>query len=152
MLRRILEWREFVAAERDENAAWRLPQRPHRLAHVADLAPAVAGDRNPGRTPQRHEPHIGFARGRHSVRRDDAGVGMRRVDQDVDALADEVVRKPCGAAEAAAANRHALARGRSGAAGQRKRDIKVAAPSQAFGQQPRFRGAAKNEDAWHAAS
>ena len=76
---------------------------------------------------------------------------MRGVDQNVDALVNEIVRKPRGAAETTAANRHALARGRSGAAGQRKDDLRVAAPSQAFGQQPRFRGAAKNEDARHAA-
>ena len=39
--------------------------------------------------------------------------------------------------------------GRCCAAGERYRDIKAAAPGEAFAQQARFRGAAENKDAWH---
>ena len=151
VLRRMRERRQLLAAERDEDAARRLPQRANRLARVAHLDPAVAGDRGPRRTPQRHAGHIGFACGGDGIRRNDVGVRMRGVDQRVDALADQIVREACGAAKTAAADRHRLARGRGGAAGERQRDLEVGAACQPLREHPRLRGAAENEDAWHVA-
>ena len=74
---------------------------------------------------------------------------MRGVDQDIDALGDEVFRKTVGTAKAADADRYRL-RGRRGrAAGERQDDFEVGTPGEAFGQLTRFRGAAENEDACH---
>ncbi len=71
---------------------------------------------------------------------------MRGVDQRVDALAQQIIRQSCGAAKTAAANRHRLARGRSGAAGERQRHVKLAAAGQSFRQHARFRRTAENKD------
>ncbi len=75
---------------------------------------------------------------------------MRGVDQRIDPLAIEIIGKPGHAAEAAAADRHRLRHGRSGTAGERQRNVEIGARGEAFGQEPRFRRAAENEDAWHA--
>ena len=77
---------------------------------------------------------------------------MGRVDQRIDAVVGQVTRKSRAAAEAADAHRHRLPRRRSSAAGERKRGDKIGTPGQPLSQQPRFRGAAENENAWHAAS
>ena len=151
MLRRIGERRELIAAERDEHAARRLAQRTHRCRHVIDLDPAVAFDGGPGRPLQHHERHAGLPRSHERVRRDAAGIRMRRVDQHVDALARQIIRQARGAAEAAAADRNRLARGRSGPAGERQRHVELAAAGQSFRQQARFGRAAENEDAFHVA-
>ena len=82
--------------------------------------------------------------------RNDSRVGMRGVDQSVDALRDEIVGQARGAAKAADANRHGMRDRRSGAAGERQRHVEIAALGEAFAEQARFRGAAENEDAWHA--
>jgi len=151
MLRRLAERRQILTAERDEDATRRLPQRMHRRGGVAHLDPAVAGDRGPWSTPQRHAWHFGVPRGGGGIRRDDAGVGMRGIDQRVDALAHQIVGEAGGAAIPAAAHRHRLAGRRDGAAGKRQRDLKVGAACQPLREHSRFRGAAENEDAWHVA-
>ena len=74
---------------------------------------------------------------------------MGGVDQDIDALADEMFCETVGTAKAADADRYRLRGGRCRAAGERQRDFQVGTPGEAFGQLPRFRSAAENEDACH---
>ena len=69
-----------------KHAAGFRPERAHRIAGIVHFGPAVAGDRGPWRPPQRDEGHVGSARGGGSVRRNGVGIGMRGVDQRVDAL------------------------------------------------------------------
>ena len=71
---------------------------------------------------------------------------MRGVDQRIDPLAQQIIRKAGDAAETADANRHRLTRGRSGAAGERQRNVEVTAARQLFRQQPRFGGSSENEN------
>ncbi len=151
VLRRRGERREFVTPERNEDAASRFPQRLHRVGHASRLDPSIPRNRDPRRPADRHTRHFGLSRRLYGVCCDDSSVRMRCVDQRADVFSHEIVRKPRGAAEPADANRHRLRRGRCSSAGERKRDVKPGAPGQAAGQDPRFRGAAENKDAWHAA-
>ena len=74
---------------------------------------------------------------------------MGRVDQHVDALRGEIAGKPFDAPETTAAHRDRL-RGRRRRAA-REREDNVGATGQSFGQPPRLRRAAENEDAPHVA-
>ena len=75
---------------------------------------------------------------------------MRGVDQHVDVLAYQIIGQPGGAAEAAAAHRHGLARRRDRPPGERERDIEIGPAGKPLRQQARFGGAAKNKDVLHA--
>ena len=77
---------------------------------------------------------------------------MRGIDQGVDTLRDKIIGQARGAAKAADADRHRMRNRRSGAAGERENHVEIAALGEPFAEQARFRGAAKNEDAWHAKS
>ena len=59
MLRRGLERRELLPAERQEDAARRVAERRDGLGDVVDQRPAIAVDRLPGGTAQREERHAG---------------------------------------------------------------------------------------------
>ena len=75
---------------------------------------------------------------------------MRGVDQSIDALRGEIIGEPRGAAKAADTDWHGMWDRRGGAPGKRQRHVEIAALGKPFAEQPAFRGAAENEDAWHA--
>ena len=81
---------------------------------------------------------------------------MRGVDQHADPLAQEIGGKPGSAAKTADTHRDRLARGRSGPAGERQRNVQIEAARQPLRQHPRLGGAAENEnfsgDGCHAVS
>ena len=85
-------------------------------------------------------------RGGGGISRNGVRIGMRGVDQHVDALLDQMIREPGDAAEAADANRHALRRRRGSTAGERQRDDKIGAARQALRQHSRLRRAAEDEN------
>ena len=150
VLRRFAEGAELVTAQRDKDAARRLSKRTYCLANIAYLDPAIACNRDPWRPAQRDQRHAALPCRGCGVGRDDRGVGMRGIDQHVDALARQIVRKPRDAAEAADAQRHRLLGRRRRAAGKRQRDVEIGMASEAPGQLSRFRRAAENEDSCHA--
>ena len=132
MLRRRDERRELVAAEREEHAARRLTDRSHRLARIDHFGPAIARNGHPGRPPQRHERHADLTRGGDGVCRHAAGVRMRRIDQSIDALAAPDDRRVPRHRQNRRRGPGQVAMRASGAAGERKRDVEVAA----LGQRP----------------
>ena len=77
---------------------------------------------------------------------------MGGIDQSVDAFRGEIIGEPRSAAKTADADRHGMRHRRGGAPGQRQRHVEIAALGKPFAEQPAFRGAAENEDAWHAKS
>ena len=149
MLRRAGERLQFVAAERDKDAAAFLPDGAHRRFGVVRLDPAIARDGGPRRPAQRHERHGGLARGGNRVFRNDRRIGMGGVDQGVDVLGDEIIGQARGAAKPADANRHGVWNRRGRAAGERQRHVETAALGEPFAQRARFRCAAENKDAGH---
>jgi len=151
MLRRCRERREFVAAERDENAAAMLPEGTHCRASVADFGPAVALDSCPRRPAQCDEWHGGFARGGGGIFRNDVGIGVRRIDQRVDALRGQIISQTFRAAKAADADRHCMSDRRGRTPGKRERHVKFGARREFCRQLPRFGGAAENKDLGHGA-
>ena len=149
MLRRVGERREFIAAERNKDVAGLFADGAHGRAGAADFGPAIACDRNPRRPPQRDKRQTGFACRGDGIRRNHRRIGMRGIDQRVDALPAEIIGQARGTAETADANRHGMRHRRSRAAGERQRHVEAAALGEAFAEQASFRGAAENEDASH---
>ena len=153
MLRRFGERREFVAAERDEYAARRSARAcaPRRAASSTSVQRSPATATQGGRRSATNGTSV-LRAAAHGVGRNDAGIGMRGVDQRVDALADEIIGKPAAPPKPPTANRHGLRAPARGAAGERQRHVEIARPARRSASSARFRGAAENEDAWHAAS
>ena len=146
MLRGSGEGLKLVAAEREEHALRRLPERRNRRFDIFHLDPIVARDLPPGRTPESDELHAG-ARGRaRRIGGDRRGVRVRGVDQDIDFFLAEIAGEPLGAAEAAASHRGGLRQRLGGAAGERHRHGEVRARAKRLSQSARLDGAAKNED------
>jgi hypothetical protein len=149
MLRRANERCKFVAAKRNKDAARFVADSDHRRGGIAYLGPAIACNGGPGRPAQRHERHAGLARGRYGIGRNDACIGMGRVDQRADALLDEIIGEARSAAKAADTNRYGMRHRRSRAAGERQRNLDAAALGETFAEQTTLRCAAENKDAVH---
>lgn len=143
------ERREFLAAEREKDAARCGPERSHRSGDICNFGPAIAPRRLPSSPPQREQPHPGGRSGTSRVRRNRGGVRVRRIDQRGDAFGTQISGEPFGAAKSADPHRHRLRSRRCGAAGERQRDRRVGAPAQAFGEPARFKRPAEDEDAVH---
>jgi len=151
VLRRRGERRDLLAPERQEHMARKSAKRGDGAGGVGNFDPAIPCNRGPGRAAQRNQRHFRERCGTRRIGGDGGRIGMRRIDENIDARGGEMVREPVGAAEAAAAHRDRLRRWRRGAAGKRQRHHKVAAVGEAGGKLPRLRGAAQYEDACHGA-
>ncbi len=149
VLRRLHEWRELVAPQRHKDPAQSAPERGHRLRDIGDLGPAIAGKAQPRRPVEREVRNLRTLGRTHGIFRDRCRVGMRRIDQGVDACNSEIIGKPLGAAETAGAHRDRLRRGCGGAPGERERHGEVRARGKPRRKPPRLRRAAENEDASH---
>ena len=149
VLRRSREGADLGLAERNKNTARRFAECFDCCRRIRHLDPAVAGERRPGRTPKREQGDACGCRRRGCVSRDDRSVGMRRVDESIDAFGGEISRQALGAAESADSHRRALRGGRRSAAGERDRYDHVRAFAETLRQASRLRGAAENEDAPH---
>jgi hypothetical protein len=147
MLRRCAERRDLLAAERDEYPPRRAAEHVDRLGDIGNLDPAIADDPRPRRPAQRDESDAGRRDRLRGVRRHLGGIGMRRIDQDVDALARQIVCEPGRTAEAASSHGDGLRRWLPGTAGERQGQRQVGLRRQPLRQQARFRRAAENEDA-----
>lgn len=142
---------DVVPADCQEDAARQFAQRLHRLGDIRDQGPAVAVKRRPWWPSKREQRDAPRGRRRGRVGGNRRGIGMRRVDEGADALGSKIVCKAGAPAEAAGPHRHSMRRRRGGAPGKRNRHGKVGAPGKMLRQAPRFRRAAENEDALHAA-
>jgi hypothetical protein len=151
VLRRRGEWRDLLASEREEHMARKSAERRDGTYRVADLDPAITCNRGPGWATQRDQRHLREHCGTSRIGGDRGRIGMRRVNENVDARGGEMVREPLRAAESAEAHRHGLPRRCRGAAGERQRDRKIGTVGEALGKLPRLRGAAQYEDACHGA-
>lgn len=147
VLWRVSERRELAAPKRNEYAARPISQFADRLAHIRRFVPAVATYGKPRRPAERDEVNAGCAGGSGSIGRHDLRIRMRCVDHRIDALFNEIMRQPGGAAETAAPDRHRQRRRRHGPAGERQHNLKIGALGQALGQTARFGGAAEDKDA-----
>ena len=147
VLRRRDERRELGAAERNKDPARSFSQSAHRISDIDCFDPTVTRNSAPWRPAKHNQRHARLVGGSAGICRNDIGVGMRRVDQSVDAFLANILGKTGGAAEAAAANRHRLWRRRLGAAGQRCDDFEIRAFRQPLGQFSRFGRAAEDKDA-----
>ena len=143
------ECRDVVAAERNKDIAALLSNGAHRGTGVVNFGPSIARDGVPWWSVQHQKRHGAASRGFHCVGGNHGRIGMRGVDQSVDAFGGKICGQALGAAEAADAYRHRMRDRRGGAAGERQGHIEPAALREAFAEQARFRGAAQNEDAWH---
>ncbi len=150
--RRLVERRKLVATKCNKNAARCCAKRAHGLTYVAYFGPSVASGCDPRRSPQRQQRNAGLAGGLDGIVGYHTGVWVSGVDQKMDVLARQIVGEPHSAAEATTAHRHCLACRRGSATGERQGHGEVAPACQPLRQQSRFRGAAENEDTFHAAA
>ena len=146
MLRCVGKRLDFLATERKEDAARCVAKRQHGARHVVNFDPAIRCNRGPARPTQskQRDPRPWGGVGR--VRRNHGRIRMRRIDENTDLLVDEIIRQTFSTAKTADPQRNGLQHGSSRAARERKRHGKVGPLGQAFGQLPRLRGAAENED------
>ena len=149
MLRRSREDSNLALAKREKHVSRRFAERFHCRRGVGNFDPTVAGQRRPWGAPQCEQGDARGRGGRGCVRGHDCGVGMRRIDEGVDALVDEISRKAFDPAEAADSHRRGLRGGRCGAPGERDRHGEIGASGETFRQVSGFRRAAENEDASH---
>lgn len=146
VLRRALERRKFLTAECEKDPP-RLLVSEHgcNAQGVGNFFPSVAGRRRPRRPAQRDDRDTDIGRSGRRVRRNLRGVGVRRVDQNIDAGFPEMLRQSIHATEAANAHRHGMRHWLFGAPRKRQRDIEVSALSKAPGELPRLGCAAQDE-------
>ena len=149
VLRRSSERSDLRLTEREKNTARLRAERLHGGAGIGDLHPTIAGKRRPGRASQREQGNACGCRRGGGIGRDARGVGVCRVDEDIDALACEILCKALSAAESADPHRRGLCGRRSGAASERDRNFQLDAFNETFRQAARFRGPTENEDASH---
>ena len=71
---------------------------------------------------------------------------MRRVDENIDFLVEEIIGQTLGTAETAEAHRNRRQCRSRRAACERERDREIGPRGEAFGKLPRLRGAAQDED------
>lgn len=71
---------------------------------------------------------------------------MRRVDENIDFLVDEIVGEASSATKSANPHRNGLRRRRGGAAREREHHSEVRTRGQPLGELTRFRDTAENED------
>jgi hypothetical protein len=133
MLGRLTERREFLAPERQEYVTRGFAQCLYGLLRVGDLSPAIALLRLPGRPAQCHEAHVDQLNRPRRVIRHAGRVRMSGVDQYVDALGGEELRKPFAAPETTDTDRHALGRWCRSTTRERKRHRDVVATRELLG-------------------
>ena len=142
MLRRSREDSDLALAEREKDLPRRFAERFHCRRGIGNFDPTVAGQPRPWRAPECEQRDAHGRRGGGCVRGDDCGVGVRRVDERVDALVGEISRKSFDSAEAADPRRRGLRGGRCGATGERDCYGEIDASDETFRQPSRFRSAA----------
>ncbi len=152
VLRGVVERRKLVAPKCNKNPARRCSERAHGLTYVAYFGPSVVSSCDPRWSPQHQQRNAGAAGRLDGTIGYHTGVRVSGIDQKINALGRQKVGEPRSTAETAATHRHRLARRRGSAAGERQGHIEVAPACQPLRQQSRFRGAAENEDAFHAAA
>ena len=144
--------RDFLATDGKEHPSGSRSQRIHRLPHVADFRPLIAGHCKPWRSAQAQQRCGGLPGGVQRMGRHRGCIRMGGVDQGADLMAAQVFNEPGNSAEAAGSRGHSLRQWSGGAAGQRQNGCHVGTDCEPFTQQPRLRGAPKNEDVlFHAA-
>ena len=152
VLGRIAKGRKLVASDCDEHAPGSFANRRDCLGSIFHVDPAVAGHGGPSGPPKCDEWYLRVTRRGNGIFRDDGCIWMGGVDQATNAMFGEIGCQTCGAAETADADRHGVRDRRRGAAGKRQRHVEIMPGGEAFAENPPFSGAAKNEDACHAAA
>jgi hypothetical protein len=148
VLRRGVEGLGFLPADREENATRRFAERLDGLGNGAHARPAVSVDLIPAEPFEPQQGHAGgFACGSR-IGGHLPGEGVRRVDNEVDALRFEIAGKSIHPAEAAAADRYRLRCRVERAAGERQRYDKISARGEPCGEVARFGRAAQKKDAF----
>jgi len=146
VLRRLRKGLDFLAAESKKDAARYVADCLDGVRHIANFNPAISHNRRPGGTTQRQQCNSCPWCGSGGVRGNRSRVRMRRIDENIDFLVEEIIRQALGAAETADPHRNRLQCGSSRAAREGEGDSQIGPPGQAFGELPRLHSTAENED------
>lgn len=151
MLRSRLKGRDLLAPESQKYPAWCGPERLNRLRHTFDFGPAITGNARPGGAAQGQQCGRQVAHGMRCISGNHGGVGMGRINQNIDALLSDISGKTGGSTKAADAERHIMWGRRDGPACERQCDRNIPADREAIGEFAGFGRAAEYKDAWHVA-
>jgi len=99
---------QLLAPHREKNPPRAAAQCPHGTFRPGYIDPKVAVSCLPGGPAQSQDWRAGFRGSRCGIRGDCASVRMRCIDQEINAVGPQIVRKTLHAAEAAHADRNAL--------------------------------------------
>ena len=140
------ESREFATPEGEEDTARSRFESVRGGLEIGDVEPAIAGDGKPRRTPECQQWHAGRLRGPDGIVGYDRRIGMRGIDEGLDALTTKVVRQPFDAAKAADPHRHLVSKRCRGATCQRQGHGESRSIGKAFRQPSCFGRSAENEN------
>ena len=152
VLRRFDKWPQFFATQRDKHPPRCGSQGLHRFADIVDFIPAISGYRRPAWPFERQKPHAASGCGAQRIGRNHRRVGVRSIDQGVEALRSQKRGEPLATAETTNPHWHRLNGWPRRASGKRHHHLKPRADDKPFGQLPRFRCSTENENAPHVAS
>ena len=151
VLRRLRKRRDLLSPNAEKDATRLLAQHLNGFFGIGHLRPAVAGDSGPWRSLQGQQRYADDLRRPCRIGGNHRRIRMCGIDQIVYIFNAQIVRETVHTAEAAAAQRHRVLSGRERPAGKGERDEILGAAGQSFCQLPRFKSAAEDEDALHAA-
>ena len=147
MLCRHREGLQLLAAKAEEDAARLGAEGKSRIGRGRNDLPAIVGVLRPGQAHERRKRRAGAGAGGDGVCRHLIGVGVGRIDYNVDAPVSKVSGKSIGTAKTADARRDGLGLGRRRATGQRQGRIKPRIACDQSRKRGRFGGAAEDQNA-----
>jgi len=142
------EGAELLPAEAQENTTGLGPQRVSGSVRTRDGQPVIVRSRLPGGAQDRGERNCKPRARGHGIGRDLIGIGMRRIDDDVDFLPLQPCNKTVGATEAADPCLNGLHFGIRGAPGKRECRLKARVVRKQTRQIRGFRGTSEDENAY----
>jgi len=90
------EWNQLLPTDCQEHAPRAAAQRTNSALRARNLHPEIAGRRRPGRSAQAEYGRAGLCSGHRRIGGNCFRIGMRSVDQEVDAVGTQVFCKSCG--------------------------------------------------------
>jgi hypothetical protein len=152
VLRRRGKVRDLLSTHGEEHILGPDAQRANGLACIEHVGPSITDDRLPWRPAQRNHRGTRLRGGTECVSRNRRRIRMRRINQCIDLIVEQILRKAGDPAEPAAAHRYYLSQRRGGAARQRQGYRDVGTVREVLPELPGLRRPSKNEDVFsHAA-
>jgi hypothetical protein len=120
------EWTQLLPPDSEKNPSRTLAQRPDGSLRIGNIYPDIAIDPTPGWPAHRQYWRPGSSSCCGGVRGNVCGVRMRSIDQKIDTLSQEILRKPISSPKSAATHGNGLSSRRRRTARKRDRRNQIA--------------------------